>query len=109
MVCATVALSIVITNTPRKLNTAAMKIAARGPMERVEMQVAIAFGASVHPLTRITPNVSTTVTISAGLDVSRDIKSENGIVMVLLSLQSGIFLLRTSRIIHLHFYTHLIL
>ena len=44
-------------------------------IERVEMQVAIAFGASVQPLTRITPNVSATVTISAGLDVSRDRKS----------------------------------
>ena len=50
-------------------------IAARGLIERVEMQVAIALGASVQPLTRITPNVSATVTISAGLDVSRDRKS----------------------------------
>ena len=64
-----------MTNTPRKLNTAAIMIAARGLIERVEMQVAIALGASVQPLTRITPNVSATVTISAGLDVSRDRKS----------------------------------
>ena len=89
MVSATVALSSVITNTPRKLNTAAIRIAARGLMERVEMQVAIALGASVHPLTRITPNVSATVTISAGLDVNLVKKSEKVIVIVSLFPQSG--------------------
>lgn len=94
MVCATVALSSVITNTPRKLKIAAIKIAARGPMDRVEMQVAIAFGASVQPLTRITPNVSATVTISAGLDVNRVRKSENVIVMLLPFSPNRVFPLR---------------
>src|SRR5699024_5961681 len=53
MVSATVALSILIRNTPRKLQTAAIKMAARTGMHRVTTQVAIALGASVQPLTRI--------------------------------------------------------
>ena len=35
-------------------------------MQRVVMQVAIAFGASVQPFTKITPSVSTDVISSAG-------------------------------------------
>jgi hypothetical protein len=68
MVWATVALTKVIRNTPKKLKTAAIKIAARGPIERVETQVAMAFGASVHPLTKITPKVNIVIMTSAGFD-----------------------------------------
>ena len=69
IVSATVALMSVITKTPRKLKTAAMRIAAPGLMQRVTTQVAIAFGASVQPLTRMTPKVSTTAMKSRGLAV----------------------------------------
>ena len=69
-VVATLALIIVISSTPRKLKTAAMRIAARGDMQRVETQVAMAFGASVQPLTKITPRVSRTVMSSVGLENS---------------------------------------
>src|SRR5690606_22277701 len=85
MVCATVALIMVITKTPKKLKTAAMMIAGRGPIARVEIQVAIAFGASVQPLTRITPKVNTDVTKSAGADTScsRNSSSETVILSLL--------------------------
>ena len=53
-------------NTPRKLNTALIRIALRGLKHRVVTQVAIAFGASVHPFTKITPSVSRTVIIRIG-------------------------------------------
>ena len=64
------AFTIVITNTPRKLNTAAIKIAALGDMDLVDTQVAIALGASVQPFTRITPNVNATVIASTGLEIN---------------------------------------
>ena len=67
MVMATLLLIRVMINTPRKLKTAAIKMAFFGLMARVEMQVAIALGASVQPLTKITPMVRMTVTKSAGL------------------------------------------
>jgi hypothetical protein len=70
MVCATVALNMVMINTPRKLHTAAMAIAARGPNDLVETQVAMAFGASVHPFTNMTPRVSKVVITRAGLENS---------------------------------------
>ena len=57
MVAATRALSAVMTSTPRKLNAAAMRMADCGRMARVETHVAMALGASVQPLTRITPVV----------------------------------------------------
>ena len=66
MVIATDALTAVITRTPKKLQIAAMIMAFRNPIARVDTQVAIAFGASVHPLTRITPSVSTDEIISTG-------------------------------------------
>lgn len=47
-----------------------MKIAGRGRMARVTTHVAIAFGASVQPFTKITPSVKTDVTHSAGTDES---------------------------------------
>jgi len=39
-------------------------------MERVDMHVAMALGASVHPLTITTESVSTTVTNSAGFETT---------------------------------------
>jgi hypothetical protein len=59
----------VIKNTPRKLNTAAISIALRSDIHLVETQVAIAFGASVQPLTSITPRVSTTAISISGLAI----------------------------------------
>jgi hypothetical protein len=53
-----------MTRTPRKFMPAAIRMAALGSMDRVETQVAIALGASVHPLTRITPSVSRTMITS---------------------------------------------
>jgi|UPI0004AD2555 hypothetical protein len=44
-------------------------MAARGLIDRVETQVAIALGASVHPFTIITPNVRIVVIINGGLDI----------------------------------------
>ena len=67
MVEATELLILVITNTPRKLNAALIRIAARTFMQRVVTQVAMAFGASVQPLTKITPSVSATVIRRTGL------------------------------------------
>ena len=61
---------MVMVSTPKKLNTAAINMALRAPMDRVETQVAMAFGASVHPLTKITPKVKTTVIDSEGIVVS---------------------------------------
>jgi hypothetical protein len=75
IVCATVALTKVITKTPRKLQTAAMMIALRGEIDLVEIQVAIALGASVHPLTIITAKTKTTTINSNGLVNNCDIKS----------------------------------
>ena len=66
MVIATVELSIVMARTPRKLNAADIKIAACAPMHRVETQVAIALGASVQPLTKITQRVRNTETAKTG-------------------------------------------
>ena len=66
---------------PQQRQSAAMAIAARGRIARVEMHVAIAFGASVQPLTRITPKVSSTVISSAGLLVMRDMKSDSVMVI----------------------------
>lgn len=84
MVEATLALSTVINSTPKKLNTAAIRIAAFGPMALVETQVAMAFGASVQPLTRITPVVNNTVIASAGLEMNCARKLVNVIVIQIL-------------------------
>ncbi len=62
MVEATEAFSWVMMNTPRKLKTAAMMTAERTRMQRVVTQVAMALGASVQPLTKMTPSVSNVVT-----------------------------------------------
>ena len=83
---ATEAFTAVITRTPRKLNTAAITMAFRALMALVETQVAIAFGASVQPLTRITPSVKTVDTISIGLWHICSQNSGNPIVIPRLSV-----------------------
>src|SRR5690606_16606507 len=67
MVSATALFTIVIIRTPKKLNTDAIIIAFLGEIALVDTQVAIALGASVHPLTKITPSINTTVINNAGL------------------------------------------
>jgi hypothetical protein len=64
-----VAFTRLIINTPKKLKTAAIKIASLGERQRVTTQVAIALGASVQPLTKITPKVSTTAIKRSGFDI----------------------------------------
>jgi hypothetical protein len=56
-------------STPKKLKTAAIRIAEPGPIERVDTHVAMAFGASVQPFTKITPSVNRVMINSAGLDI----------------------------------------
>ena len=51
------------------MNAALIQMALRTFMHRVVTQVAMAFGASVHPLTKITPSVSSMVIIRIGLPV----------------------------------------
>jgi hypothetical protein len=70
IVCATVAFSMVMKNTPKKLKTAAIIMALPGRIDLVDTQVAIAFGASVQPFTNITPRTRTIVINSAGLDTN---------------------------------------
>ena len=70
MVSATVAFSILMRKTPRKLNTAAIRMAALADIHRVTTQVAMALGASVQPLTRMTPSVRSTAISSRGLVVT---------------------------------------
>jgi hypothetical protein len=82
MVSATALFTIVIIRTPKKLNTDAIIIAFLGEIALVDTQVAIALGASVHPLTKITPSINTTVINNAGLD-SCCRKSFNEIVMIM--------------------------
>ena len=67
MVMATEALIAVMTKTPRKLKIAAMIMAFRTPIAFVETQVAIALGASVQPLTNMTPSVRMVEMSSMGL------------------------------------------
>ena len=70
MVAATLAFTMVITRTPRKLKTAAIKMALRALIARVETQVAMALGASVQPFTSTTPSFSATVTARTGFAAS---------------------------------------
>jgi hypothetical protein len=67
---ATLAFTIVINRTPRKLKMAAITIALRTPIDRVDTQVAMAFGASVQPFTSTTPRVNITVIRSGIFEVS---------------------------------------
>ena len=69
----------VMTKTPRKLKNAATIIAFLGLMTRVETAVAIAFGASVQPLTSTTAKVKREVTRSGGVEIALATKSESGI------------------------------
>ncbi len=62
---------------------AAITIAFLGSIDRVDTQVAMAFGASVHPFTKITPRVKTTMMSSAGLPAMLLIKSDKVIVILL--------------------------
>ena len=78
-----------MTSTPRKLQPAAIKMAARGPMERVETQVAMALGASVQPLTKMTPKVRSTVRINMGFETRLDKKSCSDNVMSFAPLPSA--------------------
>ena len=66
MVEATALLMWVMMSTPRKLKTALVIMAFRAPRQRVVMQVAMALGASVQPLTKMTPRVRRTVTSMTG-------------------------------------------
>ena len=66
MVSATADDTIVMPARPTKLHTAAMAMAGPGRMAFVPTTVAMAFGASVAPLTIVAPNVSTTMTASTG-------------------------------------------
>ena len=77
MVLATLALKCVMMSTPRKLNAALMRMAARAGMQRVVTQVAMALGASVHPLTKMAPSARITVTARTGFDTSWPRKVEN--------------------------------
>src|SRR5699024_4741072 len=70
MVEATELLIWVMTKTPRKLKTALIQMAWRTPRQRVVTQVAMALGASVQPLTKMTPRVKTTVMMRIGLPAS---------------------------------------
>lgn len=81
MVSATVGHNFVMTIMPRRLQPAAIKIAARGEIERVETQVAIALGASVPPLTSIAAKISTTDMRNGGLLTSCCRKVENVIII----------------------------
>ena len=54
-----------MTKAPKKFMTTAMRIAVFGVRTRVEIAVAIAFGASVHPLTKMTPITKMIVTTRA--------------------------------------------
>ena len=97
MVIATDALIAVMTSTPKKLQIAAMTIAFRTSIARVETQVAIAFGASVQPLTRITPSVRTAATSRVGFaaacrknsisDISRPHTAHSGILALSIGCQ----------------------
>ena len=58
MVLATALVNTDTTSRPRKLHTAAMTMAGRGFIERVDTTVAMALGASVAPLTTMTATLS---------------------------------------------------
>jgi hypothetical protein len=58
------ATAVPIVNTPTKLKTAAKPTANFGDNTRVDTTVAIALGASVHPLTNMDAQTSATTTMS---------------------------------------------
>ena len=65
------AVDFVMTRTPRKLKTALIQIAVRSLKHPVVIHVAIALGASVHPLTKMTPSVSRTVSSKMGFGIQK--------------------------------------
>ena len=65
MVSATFALMRVMNPDPNALNMTAMMTAARGVRHRVDIAVAIALGASVQPLTKMTPRTRIILMTSA--------------------------------------------
>ena len=69
IVIATLAFADVITITPKKLNIADIITAFGAESDLVATQEAIELGASVHPLTKITPKVNATAMNSRGLAV----------------------------------------
>ena len=70
MVLATAEDTMVMASSPKKLQRAAITMAGVGFMQRVETTVAMALGASVAPLTMMTPMLSRVTTKSKGLDAS---------------------------------------
>ena len=70
MVEATLALIWVMIRTPKKLQMALMIMADRTRMHRVVTQVAMSLGASVQPLTKMTPSVRATVIAKTGFEVT---------------------------------------
>ena len=77
IVLATELFIFVITKTPKKLNNALIRMALRSPIQFVATQVAMAFGASVHPFTKITPSVRATVINRAGFVTISRINDDN--------------------------------
>ena len=78
--------NLLIISTPRRLKTAERKTAFFKVMQRVVMQVATAFGASVRPFTKITEAISTRVVIVSGDNPPRN---ENKKITTLLTLYSS--------------------
>lgn len=67
------------------MNTALIRIALRTRIHLVVMHVAIALGASVQPLTKITPSVSSTVMHKIGFDETseRNVLKEKSTILLL--------------------------
>jgi len=82
MVSATDLLTIVIMRTPKKLKTDAIIMAFFGVIDLVDTQVAIALGASVHPLTNITPSIKAEVMNKAGFVSCRRNSAKEIVIIV---------------------------
>ena len=80
MVWATAAVTSDTRSRPKKLQTAAMRMAALGFMARVETTVAMALGASVAPFTTMTPILSRVTATKTGLDASSAKKTAQSMV-----------------------------
>ena len=63
-------LAVIVGLEAIKWKNADIRIAGRASIHRVVTQVAIAFGQSVQPLTKMTPRVRPTASIRSGLDVT---------------------------------------
>jgi hypothetical protein len=73
-------LSTPIEIAPQKLQTAANIIPSFNLSAPVETLAVIAFGASVHPFTKITPNISKTETANPFLSVNRIFQKSNMLI-----------------------------